>query len=203
MKTYWRNLAVAAMISVTALANENRFAAIKNQLAEAPCVQFEFLSVVESDIFDLVDSTAGVATLASDGRYRIEIGGETYLNDGEHLFCYIPDNNQVTIETNDGGGGLDDEVSFLIRLDEIYETFVREPEGCFRLIRLDSTAGYLPDTMIVWLDEDHRRIARLEFIDINDDRNLLILLRQDLLTACTEYQFAPNFPDSVERVRLF
>ncbi len=203
MKTYWRYAAILAMIGVTSFAAEDRFGAIKDQLAEAPCVQFDFISVVESDIFDVIDSTGGMAVLARDGRYRIEIGPDTYLNDGEFLFCYAPDNNQVTIEPHDSSGGIDEEVSFLTRLDEIYQTHDLKTDGCYRLVRRDSTSSDLPDTMIVWLDEDHQRIERLEFFDINDDHNALILLGQELRTTCREQLFVPDFPDSVERVRLF
>jgi outer membrane lipoprotein-sorting protein len=202
MKTSARYLAILSILTVTAVADTDQFGEIKNRLAESPCVQFEFLSIVESDVFDLIDTTAGVATLARDGRYRIEIGGDTYLNDGEFLFGYVPDNNQVTIEPQDGGGGLD-EVSFLIRLDKIYQTFAMEHENTFRLVRYDTTSGDLPDTMTVWLDENSQRIARLEFFDINDDRNLLVLLKQELQSACAESTFVPNFPDSADRVRLF
>ena len=110
-------------------ARGDSFDQIKQSMAEAGCNLFEFLSIVESDIFDVVDTTVGRAVIARDGRYSIEIGTDHYLYDLEFLYNYSRVHNQVTVERPNPDLILGEEVSFITRLDEFYRSFVVESES--------------------------------------------------------------------------
>ncbi len=202
MKTKPLILCLLAIISlcVTATAEKEPFEQIKDRLATAQCVRLEFLNVIYSDIFDLVDSTYGYACLASDGRYRVTIGTDTYLFDGEYLHSYSEENNQVVVEPY--YSDMESEITFITRLDDLYTTAKTDDPERFHLTLRKKTEGELPDSMTVMIDPVDRLISRLEYYDINDELNLIILLSQELDSLCNESDFSPNFPDSVEILRL-
>lgn len=195
-------LAAIILCSATVLAANNSFDEIKLQLAEAGCVHFEFLNIIESDIFDSVDSTDGEAWLAADGRYLIKLDSDEYLFDGADLYSYSFENNQVTVEQLDTADAQTGQISFIRRLDEWFKTDIIEPDLRFRLALREGVEGDLPDTMIIEIDSDNNRIRRIEYLDLNEEKNRIIIDSQDISDSCIEQLFRPNYPDSVELIRL-
>lgn len=192
-----------AVPGATTVSDMDDFTAIKQQLADAGCIRLEFTSIIESDIFDTVDSTDGEACLASDGRYRISLGDDEYLYDGKLLYTYSADNNQVTVEKLDTTIENSQEVTFLSRLDELYETMPTNDRNRYHLRLREAPEADLPGSMTVLVGGDPPVIQSLEFYDINDDFNQLILYHQQLDSACAEDDFVPDFPESAETVKLF
>jgi outer membrane lipoprotein-sorting protein len=192
----------ACFAVIDAAVAADRFAVIKTELAEAPCVRFEFLSIIESEIFDQTDTVEGEAYIARDGRYNVTIGTEQYLFDGDKLYSYSADNNQVVIESIDEKEETGSQISFITRLDEFYRTQVVTPGERYRLARKADVQGELPDSISVILSPQENRIARLEYFDVNDERNVIVILKQLPDTVCFDERFRPNFPDSVEKIKL-
>lgn len=183
--------------------SDDPFQRVKQELAEAVCARFDFVGILESDIFDEVDSTYGTAYLAKDGRFRVEMGEEVYLYDAQYLYTYSPENNQVTIESIADDEELGKEILFLTHLDELYTTAFLKP-GVYRLKKKERTSerDEIPDSLTVFLTPNQRRIERLEYLDINDERNTILILKQHIDSVCDDDIFVPDFPDSVERVKL-
>ncbi|MCH7947459.1 MAG: hypothetical protein IIC66_06635 [candidate division Zixibacteria bacterium] len=46
-------------------------------------------------------------------------------------------------------------------------------------------------------------IAEIRYIDINEDLNRVEFLTQKTDSSCSARGFAPDFPDSVEKVKLY
>ncbi len=187
----------------TVAETEDDFDRIKSRLAGAGCVRLEFVSIIESEIFDLVDSTSGTACLASDGRYHVTLGPDSYLYDGRLLYSFSYENNQVLIETVGDTTDYGREITFVTRLDEFYETFSLPTRERYRLLLRPGIAGDLPDSMTVVISGDPPTIRRLEYYDINDEFNCIELLNQQLDATCADDDFTPAFPDSAETVKLF
>jgi len=194
-------LGLTVVIAVAAAADN--FDTIKKQLTEADCVRLEFVSIIESEVFDLVDSAYGAACLASDGRYHVTIGQDVYLYDGALLHSFSYESNQVTLEKLDDKIDHSQEITFLTRLDELYETHPLPTRNSYQLRRRPGAEGDLPDSLTAVVGGDPPVIQHLEFYDINDDFNRLELFNQRLDSACTDDDFRPAFPDSAETVKLF
>ncbi|HOP06780.1 MAG TPA: outer membrane lipoprotein carrier protein LolA [candidate division Zixibacteria bacterium] len=193
---------VTALVICCALVVQatDRFDKIKTDLAEAGCVQLEFLSILESDVFDTIDTANGLAYIADDGRFRLRLGEDVYIDDGTERYSYVPENEQIIIEPS--GVAEADQISFLIRIDDHYRTSLIESNRCYRLDLIDSTLTGLPELMTIWITSDEDRIERLEYEDINGDLNRFVLTRQVLDSICDESRFVPDFDDSIERVRI-
>lgn len=194
-------LAVVVCLSISSSAGD-RFQKIKEDLARAACSRFEFISITEYELFDEVDSVNGIVWIASDGRYDIRLPNDRFLFDGDALYSYSVENNQVVIESAVDGIASSQEISYITRLDEFYRTFVTEPDLSYRLIKLPATGADIPDSLIVLISAESRVLEQILFYDANDELNRLVITSQHSDTTCHDSLFQPTFPDSVERVRL-
>lgn len=175
------------------------FDLIKKNMSEADCVALDFLSVISSDLFDSVDTTRGSAIIAKSGKYDIKLGLDRYSFDSLFSYSYSVENNQVIIES---AGLEENQVSFITRLDEFYKTAIIVPDSAYFLTRFGETNQDIPDSMIVFIDPVVQKIELIEYFDVNDDLNQIIIIFQDTEADCPSGSFTPVYPDSVERVRL-
>lgn len=182
---------------------EDRFVVVKQEMSEAPCYEIKFLSIVESDVFNSVDTTEGEAYIALDGRYSVEIGGDRYVYDREFLYTYSKEQNQVTIEAFDYRNAPVEEVTFIVRLDEYYQTSVIEKNREYRLLRIDSTAADLPDSLRLFLKPGKSEIERLEFFDLNEDLNRIVFRSQKAKSECKDKELYLDYPDDASVIRLY
>lgn len=178
------------------------FEQLKAAMARAACCRFEFLSIVESEVFKSCDTTKGVALIASDGRYHITIGPDEYLKTADKLYSYSSGENQLTVEPVDPTAITDETVSFVTRLDEFYSTKVRTKGQEYYLRRTDSTAGSLPDSLLLFISRGTPKLDRLEYLDINNDKNRIVFLKREYLDKCDEQALTPRFPDSAQVIHL-
>ena len=190
------------LIYLSISATADRFGAIQEQLAQAACTRFEFVSIIESEIFDVTDSATGTAYIARDGRFNVTLGEDRYLFDLSFMYSYSAENNQVVIEKVSDKEGVSREISFITRLDELYETHTIQPGKSYRLLKKPGEKGDIPDSLTIFIAPDSLQLERLEYLDINEERNVIVIRKQQTGDDCDEKRFEPAFPDSVERIRL-
>ncbi len=190
------------LIYLSASAAADRFDTIKEQLTQAACTRFEFVSIIESEIFDATDSATGTAYIAYDGRFNVTLGEDRYLFDLSFLYSYSAENNQVVIEKVSDQAHVSREISFITRLDELYETHTIRPGKSYRLLKKPGEKSDIPDSVTIFIAPDSLQLERLEYLDINEERNVIVIRKQQTGKDCDEKQFEPAFPDSVERIRL-
>ena len=181
----------------------DRLEVVKQEMSEAPCYEIKFLSIVESDVFNSVDTTEGEAYIALDGRYSVGIGDDRYVYDREFLYSYSKEQNQVTIEAFDYRNAPVEEVTFIVRLDEYYETSVIEKNREYRLVKHDSTAADLPDSLRLFIKPGKSEIERLEFFDLNEDLNRIVFRSQQAKPKCKDKELYLNYPDDASVIRLY
>ena len=196
------SVAALYLLPVSLLASD-RFDTIKKDFAASNCTYFTFLSTIESSVFDQVDSAYGYAYIDNNGEYHVQIGTDEYIYNGQHLYTYSKANNQVTVETADNGGAGTDQVSFVTRLNEFYSTKPVKKGDEYRLIRKPGKSKNLPDTLLVYLDSTAPKISEIEYRDINGEINRLRFTDQKTSLDCDSSRFVPNFPDSVEVIKLW
>ena len=194
--------ATICFLAGSALAEKDPFEQIKAAMAGAACCHFEFISIIESEVFESVDSTNGSAMLAADGRYFIKVGSDEYLRTPDRLYSYSSDENQVTVERVDPAGVTDETVSFITRFDTYYRTVPRKPGHEYFLIRLDS-ASSLPDSVTVIVSSKKPQLESLEYLSDNADFNRIVFLSREYQATCDERFLTPHFPDTVEVIELF
>ena len=176
---------------------------VNQRSADAVCIRYEFLSIIESDVFGTIDTTIGSADLAADGRFDIWLGSDRYLYDLEKFYSYSISNNQVVIEPAEAGASVADEIRFLTQLEDRYNSQPDQKKGqyCLRQ-KEDDLQGDLPDSLHITINLEELIIEKVEYFDLNDDLNRLIIQKQAYFDNCDVANFLPDFPDSVERVKL-
>jgi hypothetical protein len=197
-------LTVLMLLSATSgvLGQKDPFQDLKASMAGAACCRYEFLSIIESGVFETVDTTRGTALIAADGRYYIAIGPDEYLKTSDSLYSYSRAENQLVVEATAPGAEAQESVSFITRLDDYYSTSIRVPARRYFLTRTDTAAVSLPDSLTVSLTEGTPRLDRLEYFDANDDRNQIVFRKCEYLDRCDEAALTPHFPDSAEVIHL-
>ncbi len=194
-------LTVLGLMAATAIAADS-FEKVKSQFANATCVHIEFISIIDSDIFNTVDSIYGVADIAQDGRFYVRIGAEEYLYDNQNLYTYSVHTNQVIIDQPLNNLFAGSEIAMITRMNEYYDTETIQTDASYRLYKKRAEDTGLPDTVTVQLQEDTGQIAWLRYLDINRDPNTILMRHQRVSDDCDSSLFIPSFPDSAERVRL-
>lgn len=194
-------LGLFCLIGTTVFAAD-RFKLIKNKINASVIFRFDVLITIESKIFDDIDSLSGQIILAEDGRYRAELGGDIYLNDGKTNWEYSDENSQATKRELGEGEKPDNRLSFFRDLDSFYKTSIIKQDLIYKLIKIDSTAEALPDSMTIFLDKDRPQISKIEYFDLNDDLNCIYLTEEFYEDDINENQFKLNLPDSVEIISI-
>ena len=193
---------IGSCVLLFATAAAGDFDKIKSDLGRDGCHDFEFIAILESDIFDQVDSTYGTAYIASDGRYSLEIADESYVYDLESVYSYSESAGQVIVEKAGGSAPRGEEFSFIMFLEECYETYNTDKNNCYRLIKHSDASASYPDSLTVLIDSEHLQLKHFEYFDVNEELNRIELLKQQYRPECDCQRFVPDFPDSAEVIRL-
>jgi outer membrane lipoprotein-sorting protein len=188
--------------AANASGQDEPFEKLKAAMADAACCRYEFLSIIESEVFESTDTTVGTALIAADGRYHISIGPDEYLRTTDKLYSYSSTENQLTVETLGTGDLRPESVSFVTRLNDHYSTRVVVPSRQYFLTLTDTAAADLPDSLSVSLLAGKPGLERIEFFDVNNDRNRIVFSKSEYFDECDESALTPHFPDSAEVINL-
>lgn len=200
MKILYNTFLAITMAASTVGADS--FDEIKADLAGASCVEFEFISILESAVFDEVDSSFGNAVLASDDRYRIAINNDLYLFDLEHVYSYSADNNQVVIEIPQSDNPIGEEIGYIKHLDDFFTSKVIQADREYHLTKKRHGYSGIPDSLSVFIDSANSRLEQIIYYDLNDDLSRIVIINQVTSKTCDTGIFKASFPDSVDTVEL-
>jgi outer membrane lipoprotein-sorting protein len=195
-------VASAALIVSSESGKCDTFDFIKAKLRQSSCTEIQFLSIVSSTIFESVDTARGNAVFDSENRYRITLGQDEYIFNGTELYSFSASNQQATVERVDTGGQFGAEVSFVTRLDEIYKTHILRPDSSYRLVKKAQGYAGVPDSLVVTIDRKLKQIARIEYLDANEEPTTIVFQGVQYEKVCDPKEFVPRFPDSVKVIRL-
>jgi len=202
MKTFLYSLALLLVQSNMVRTESDALEAVKSKFSSGDCTYFEFANIIESKIFGVIDTIHGSAYIAQDGRYKIEIGSDVFLYDGSLLYTYFLETNQLLIEKPDSGKLVSDEISFVIKLDEWYDSKANS-KNSYALKKKEGVEGDIPDSLELITNIADSTIVEIRYIDINEDLNRVKFLKQKTDSSCSAKGFEQDFPDSVEKVKLY
>lgn len=193
-------LTVIIILLFPVLSFADNFDSIKQELSKAGCWRFIFENIIESEIFNSIDSSHGEAYLSSDGRYYINANNDIYIYDLHKYYSYSPESNQLIIDKKQTE--TDDNISFITDFNKYYDTYLIKINHSYKLLKKEKILGDIPDSMVVYIKSNKKKLDRIEYYDINEELNKLIFIEQIYLDSCLDSLFIPNVPDSIERVKL-
>lgn len=195
-------LMVACLLLWCSAVIADDFDQVKQKLGRSGCHYFEFYSIIESDIFDQVDTALGTACIASDGRYNITVADENYVFDLERTYTYSESSGQVIIEKVDPSMPVGEEIAFVLKLDETYKTVAGKKKDTFELYKRGTGAAAYPDSLYVEIDSGQKELKQFEYFDVNEELNRIVFKKYDFEAECDSTAFIPVYPDSAEVIRL-
>ncbi len=95
---------------------------------------------------------------------------------------------------------VDNRLAFIKNLDEYYKTDTIYVDSVYRLTKTGEDDESLPDTLVIYLRES--RLFAIEYLDLNDDMNRVIISKQIVSDSVDADRFRINLPDSVEIITL-
>jgi len=204
MKNKTLNILIIGLVCLIAVRahTDDKFRLIKNNINSAAIVQLDVLITVKSKVFNDTDSATGEILLADDGRYRLLLNDDIYLNDGEYNWEYSAENNQATKRAFKEGEILDNRLGFFKNIDSYYFTNVVKKDSEYYLSKIDDTDNALPDDMTIYLKKDKDEILKIEYYDLNDDLNCIYINSQNCLNSIKKNSFEISLPDSTEIISL-
>ncbi len=181
-------------------------ASLFERLAEdynsSPQTTIVFQHIVRSDFFETADTVAGSIVFAADGRYVTELGPDVYLFDGSCLWEYSKLYSQASRNCLKPGQRLDDSFLFFRHFNGYYQVKAVLPDSVYQLSILKDFKGKAPDSMTVTLSPADSRIISMDYYDINEELNTILLGDEIKVNTVDSLLFLPNFPDSTEIIEI-
>ncbi len=196
-----------ALVSLTASAGDkpskpSLFEQLAGQYNTTPQTTVDFRHIVVSEFFGTADTVAGSIVFASDGRYTTRLGGDEYLFDGKCLWEYSKLYGQATRNCLKPGQRLDDSFLFFKHFNEYYDINTVRPDSIYRLTIHKDYRGKAPDSMVVTLNPSAKHIISMEYYDINEELNRILLGAETTSDSINSALFTPTFPDSTEIIEI-
>ena len=183
------------------LGDDDPLQIVMNRMAEAECCRYEFVSILESEVFESVDSTAGTALIGADERYDIRIGPDRYIRTDEFLYSYSGENKQVTVERVESSATPDETIRFITQFDRYYRIHPSSPRR-YDLTRKPDIVSNLPQVISLTLTEAGE-LEYLDYVDDNGDNNRIVITESSFQYQCDSAAFVPDFPESTEVIKLY
>ncbi len=190
------------LLSGSSLILGGGFDQVKAKLARPGCHYFEFFSIIESDVFDEIDTAMGTAYIASDGRYSITVDDDSYVYDLENTYTYSESTGQVIVEHIESAEPAGEEIAFILRLDETYSTHSTAEKDLYHLTRIKNGASAYPDSLYVRVDTVATELKQMEYLDINEELNRIVFLNYMFQENCDSTRFELIYPDSADVIKL-
>jgi hypothetical protein len=189
---------MAVLTAGGTLAGDGKLDRLKKELENAALVELDIMLIIESDIFDMVDSTDGKVLIADDSRYCASLDDDIYWFDGRCISEYVAENGQVTRDCLGEAEYFESELIFIKSLDRYYKTTAIVDDSLYSLTRKDSQASSLPDSLtLIFRDKDSDNPV-LEYYDLNKDLNIVDIRGRRIFDTIPDGVFDPDIPDSVE-----
>lgn len=174
------------------------FDRVNERLRSAPQTSIQFQHIVTSEFFGVSDTVEGMVTFTAGGLYVTALGNDTYTFDGECLWEYSALYAQATKNCLKAGQRIEDSFLFFRSFDSYYDISEQEPDSVYLLHIRSASKGLGPDSLTVTLDKVNERIAILEYLDINEELNQVLIKGQLQSESVDSSLFQANFPDSTE-----
>ncbi len=183
-----------------ALKVEEKYRSIKD-------LSMDFVKTLKSDIFETQKKTEGKMYLKNPDKFRIETEDEILVTDGEFLWSYSEENEQVIKSRLDRSKNIFRPNQYLSNFREEYKPKLTGEEKidkakCYKLTLTPKKEGLFITKMTIWIDKKSLLAKRLEYRDLNDNQITLGFDRIKINKGIKDSKFVFKTPDGVEELDL-
>jgi outer membrane lipoprotein carrier protein len=167
----------------------------------------DFVKVVSSEVFETENTVEGTMIFKNSDKFKIETEDETIVSDGEFVWTYSAENEQVIKNLLDRSENLFRPHRYL---SDFRSEYVPRLEGeekigrdkCFRLVLTPKKKDLFIRRMTIWVDKQSLLARRIEYIDSNDIEVTLTFQHIRTNRKIKDSEFVFKAPPGVEEVDL-
>ncbi len=209
MKSLWICLLIAVLVSGTARAQDRPaiLDTLHQRYQTLEDLEVEFTQEVHSGVFATVERTSGKMHLAERDKFRVQTEEQTIVSDGELLWVYNKDNEQVTIDKVDKAHDLVRPSDYIFSFREAYsaelmpDTTIDEINCTVVRLTADEGDEFIRQ-MTLYVSENDRLTRRAEYRDINSNTVTIDFSNVKIDEGISDEIFKFRTPEGVEEVRL-
>ena len=170
-------------------------------------LSMDFTKITRSEIFETESKTKGQMILKNPDKFRIETKEETITCDGEFVWTYSVQNQQVIKNLVDRSESLFEPNQYLSNFRQKYVPRLEGEEKvgrarCFKLLLSPKKDDVFIQRMIIWVDQKDHLARKLEYQDSNDNEITLIFQHIKANRRLKDSEFVFQTPSGVEEVDL-
>jgi outer membrane lipoprotein carrier protein len=183
-----------------ALKVEEKYRSIKD-------LSIDFTKTLKSEIFETEKETKGKMYLKNPDKFRIETKDEVIVTDGEFLWTYSEQNEQVIKNTLEKSENIFKPNQYLSNFRKEYKAKLNGEEKidkteCYKLVLTPKKEDSFITKMIIWIDKKTLLAQKLEYRDSNDNQITLIFDKIKINKDLKDSRFIFKTPKGIEEVDL-
>lgn len=201
-------MALAASSSLAQAVTSDQLASqVEEKYRSLKTLSMDFIKITRSDIFETETEIEGKMIFKNPAKFRIETNQETVVCDGEFVWTYSVENQQVIKNLVDRSESLFRPNQYL---SDFRSGYVPQLEGeekldrtsCFRLLLSSKEEDAFIRRMTIWVDKKDHLARRLRYEDSNDNQVTLIFRHIKTNPKLKDSEFVFQTPPGVEELDL-
>jgi outer membrane lipoprotein-sorting protein len=170
-------------------------------------LSMDFVRITRSDIFETESRTEGKMILKNPDKFKIQTEEETIVCDGEFVWSYSVENQQVLKNEVERSQSLFKPNEYLSNFQAEYVPQLAGEEkvdgtGCYKLSLSPKKEEVFIKKMNIWVDKKSHLARKLEYTDANENEITLIFHHIDTNRKIKDSEFVFQTPPGVEEVDL-
>jgi chaperone LolA len=170
-------------------------------------LSMDFVKITRSEIFETKSRTKGRMILKNPDKFKIQTEDETIVCDGEFVWSYSVENQQVIKNEVERSQSLFKPNEYLSNFQaEYFPQLVGEEKvdgtRCYKLSLSPKKEEVFIKKMNIWVDKKSQLARKLEYTDANENEVTLIFHHIDTNRKIKDSEFVFQTPAGVEEVDL-
>lgn len=170
-------------------------------------LSMDFTKTLKSEIFETEKKTKGKMYLKNPDKFRIETKEEIIVTDGEFLWNYSEENEQVLKSRLDRSKNIFKPNQYLSNFRKEYNAKLAGEEKidkteCYKLVLTPKEEDSFITKMTIWIDKKTLLAKKLEYQDSNDNHITLIFDKIKTNQGIKDSKFVFKAPKGVEELDL-
>ena len=205
------SILLVAVVTSTSLAQAVTSEQLASQVEEKyrglKTLSMDFVKITRSEIFETESKIKGKMIFKNPEKFKIETKEETVVCDGEFVWTYSVENQQVIKNLVDRSESLFKPNQYL---SDFRSGYVPQLEGeekldrtsCFRLLLSSKEEDAFIRRMTIWVDKKDHLARRLQYEDSNHNQVTLIFRHIKTNPKLKDSEFVFQTPPGVEELDL-
>ncbi|KPL04042.1 MAG: hypothetical protein AMJ73_04710 [candidate division Zixibacteria bacterium SM1_73] len=170
-------------------------------------LSMDFTKTLKSEIFETERKTKGKMYLKNPDKFRIETKEEIIVTDGEFLWNYSEENEQVLKSRLDRSKNIFKPNQYLSNFRKEYNAKSTGEEKidkteCYKLVLTPKKEDSFITKMTIWIDQKNLLAKKLEYQDSNDNEITLIFDKIKTNQGIKDSKFVFKTPKGIEELDL-